>query len=238
MTTAREVEGDDPYRVLGVGRGASAAEISRAYRKQAKEHHPDLHQGKGEVERNAHEAQFRRAAWANEILSDGVEREYFDRHGHSRRDGAGGPKSAAERMVVDLFTQGLDPLNEDVERTDYVAKVRMQLEAQLGVAQKELKAMREALKRLKKMVGRFRREGDEVNPLGEVVEGGVRTTEALIAEQERKLRELDAALAEVRRYTYDQTTDDRDDLHMVYLGIPGPKQYRVPEVNEFTKKTW
>jgi len=34
---------DDPYKVLGIAQGASQEEIKRAYRKKAKEYHPDLH---------------------------------------------------------------------------------------------------------------------------------------------------------------------------------------------------
>ncbi len=64
----------DPYTVLGVGRGASAAEIKKAYRKLAKENHPD---------RNADNAKalerFKEANSAYELLSDTDKKARFDR---------------------------------------------------------------------------------------------------------------------------------------------------------------
>ena len=64
----------DPYQVLGVARGASDADIKKAYRKIAKDNHPD---------RNADNAKklevFKEANSAYELLSDGDKKARFDR---------------------------------------------------------------------------------------------------------------------------------------------------------------
>jgi DnaJ-class molecular chaperone len=64
----------DPYQVLGVGRSASEAEIKRAYRRLAKEHHPDRHPGDSKAQ-----AKFAEINAANEILGDKEKRAQFDR---------------------------------------------------------------------------------------------------------------------------------------------------------------
>ena len=43
----------DPYSVLGVAKTASAEEIRKAYRRLAKQNHPDLHPGDKEAEASA-----------------------------------------------------------------------------------------------------------------------------------------------------------------------------------------
>jgi DnaJ-class molecular chaperone len=63
-----------PYEVLGVKQDASAAEIRKAYRKLAKEFHPDLNPGKP-----AAEARFKAITAAYEILSDAEKRGRYDR---------------------------------------------------------------------------------------------------------------------------------------------------------------
>src|SRR5579875_505869 len=65
---------DDPYTVLGVARDADAAAIRAAYRKLAKQHHPDLNPGS-----KAAEDRFKAVAAAYDLLSDPDKRARFDR---------------------------------------------------------------------------------------------------------------------------------------------------------------
>src|SRR5579864_1743782 len=63
-----------PYEVLEVKKDASADEIRKAYRKLAKQFHPDLNPGKP-----AAEARFKSVSAANDILSDAEKRARYDR---------------------------------------------------------------------------------------------------------------------------------------------------------------
>ena len=63
----------DPYKILGVGRDASAADIKRAYRQLAKKLHPDLNPGNAKIEQ-----QFKEVSQAHSILGDAKKRTQFD----------------------------------------------------------------------------------------------------------------------------------------------------------------
>jgi DnaJ-class molecular chaperone len=86
----------DYYAVLGVPRTASAAEIKKAFRKLAREHHPDAKPGDSAAERR-----FKEVNEANEVLGDPAKRKQYDDLGANwdaiRRaraagaSGAGGP---------------------------------------------------------------------------------------------------------------------------------------------------
>lgn len=77
----------DYYEVLGVDKGASDADIKKAYRKLAKKYHPDANPDNKEAE-----AKFKEAGEAYEVLSDSQKRAAYDRYGHSafENGGAGG----------------------------------------------------------------------------------------------------------------------------------------------------
>jgi len=71
----------DYYKVLGVGREASADEIAKAYRRMARKHHPDVSKDPGAEE------QFKRLNEANQVLSDPEKRRRYDLLGSGWRDG-------------------------------------------------------------------------------------------------------------------------------------------------------
>ena len=67
----------DYYDVLGIARGADDAEIKKAFRKLARELHPDVNR-----DDPAAEEKFKEAAEAYEVLSDSDRRATYDRYGH------------------------------------------------------------------------------------------------------------------------------------------------------------
>jgi molecular chaperone DnaJ len=91
----------DYYDVLGVSRDASDQELKSAYRKMAREHHPDLNPGD-----HGAEERFKQASEAYQVLSDADKRAAYDRYGHagvsSAGQGFGGPFGAGVD-ISDLF---------------------------------------------------------------------------------------------------------------------------------------
>lgn len=75
----------DYYEVLGVSKGASDADIKKAFRVLAKKYHPDMHPDDKECEEKFKEAQ---EAYA--VLSDPDKRKQYDQFGHAAFDGTGG----------------------------------------------------------------------------------------------------------------------------------------------------
>jgi molecular chaperone DnaJ len=89
----------DLYEILGVGQGADEREIKKAFRRLARELHPDVSDQPDAEER------FREAAEAYEVLSKPETRELYDRYGHEGlRSGGFRPTSFDFTSLGDLFS--------------------------------------------------------------------------------------------------------------------------------------
>jgi len=69
----------DYYEVLGVNRNASKDEVKKAYRKLAREYHPDV----SKLDRKVAEEKFKELSEAYEVLDDEGKRKLYDAYGHS-----------------------------------------------------------------------------------------------------------------------------------------------------------
>ena len=90
----------DYYEVLGVERGADEGQVKKAFRRLARELHPDV---------NAHdpeaEDKFKEAAEAYEVLSDAERRRQYDAYGHEGlRSGGYAPNFDGFGSISDLFS--------------------------------------------------------------------------------------------------------------------------------------
>jgi molecular chaperone DnaJ len=114
----------DPYDVLGVSSSATDADIRDAFRKLAREHHPDQNPGDPGAQQR-----FSELNTAYQILSDAERRARFDRLGDTSRAGSartGGPDlSGLEDLLRDLFGGFVAPR---VEPGDLQAAVEVTFE--------------------------------------------------------------------------------------------------------------
>ncbi|MEA2312414.1 MAG: molecular chaperone DnaJ [Solirubrobacteraceae bacterium] len=90
----------DYYEVLGIGRDADDTQIKKAFRRLARELHPDV---------NAHdpdaESKFKEAAEAYEVLSDSERRQLYDAYGHDGlKTGGYSPNFEGFGSISDLFS--------------------------------------------------------------------------------------------------------------------------------------
>ena len=142
----------DYYKILGVGRGASEAEMKKAYRKLARRYHPDVSK-----EPNAKE-NFQEVAEAYETLKDPAKRAAYDNLGSHRpgqdfrpshdwyeRFGTGQPEDLGGIDLSDLFEslglrrgRGFHGRNAPVPGENYEASLPLELEEAARGVEREL----------------------------------------------------------------------------------------------------
>ena len=100
----------DYYEVLGLQKGATDDEIKKAYRKLAKQYHPDLNPDNPEAE-----AKFKEINEANDVLSDPQKRAKYDQFG--QRSNPNAPRQGSDIAIsLDIsFMEACKGLSHEVE---------------------------------------------------------------------------------------------------------------------------
>jgi len=93
----------DYYEVLGISRGASQEDIKKAFRRLARQYHPDVNKEAGA------DAMFKEINEANEVLSDPDKRALYDRFGHNGPAGGFDPYGSADPFgsIFEAFFGGV-----------------------------------------------------------------------------------------------------------------------------------
>jgi molecular chaperone DnaJ len=101
------------YELLGVSRDATPEDIKRAYRKAAREHHPDANDGDPQAE-----ARFKEVSLAYEVLADPEKRQQYDLYGEASLGGQGGDPFGAGGFgdIFDAFFGGNSPFGGGTAR--------------------------------------------------------------------------------------------------------------------------
>jgi len=139
---------EDFYKLLGVSKNASEAEIKQSYRKMAMKYHPDRNKDNPEEA----EKKFKQIKEAYEILSDSKKRAAYDQFGHAGVDpsmggGRGGFGGGAENfsdifgdVFGDIFGGGRQQQRSSVQRgSDVLYNLELTLEEAVGGTETTLK---------------------------------------------------------------------------------------------------
>ncbi len=139
---------EDFYKLLGVSKNASEAEIKQSYRKMAMKYHPDRNKDNPEQA----EIKFKQIKEAYEILSDSKKRAAYDQFGHAGVDpsmggGRGGFGGGAENfsdifgdVFGDIFGGGRQQQRSNIQRgSDVLYNLELTLEEAVGGTETTLK---------------------------------------------------------------------------------------------------
>lgn len=115
---------ENPYTILGVSKTATKSEIKTAYRKKAKESHPDKNEGKEIPE-------FRKYTFAYKVLIDSEKRKAYDETGQWEEKQEPTLDDQAVTVLSVLVNRSVATVGVGIMNTDFVAFLRKSLKVDI-----------------------------------------------------------------------------------------------------------
>ena len=182
----------NPYTVLGVKADASSNDMKAAYRRRAKDTHPDV---------GGSTQEFNDVKLAHSVLSDPDRRERYDRTGEIEEPEPNNiEQGALERIGVML--QVVLEATPDPNDRDLVALMKAHLIAEIKTANDRLKVTQRSIQRAEKMRGRFRRKSPGDNPIHGILEWQINALKKALGSGEAAIKQREWAIELLNDYNF------------------------------------
>jgi curved DNA-binding protein CbpA len=201
----------DPYDVLGVDAAATVGEINAAYRRRAKDAHPDT---------GGSAQEFGDVKTAHTVLSDPKRRARYDRTGEVEESKPDNTEQGALELIGVMLEAVLVAENDPIE-CDLVAMMKAHLVTQIADVNRKLQITRRSIERAERMRGRFRRNKPGDNTIERVLDWEIGVLKRSVGMSEAALKQRERAIELLCDYHFAQ--DISKGAFRVRRGVPaGP----------------
>ncbi|MHB1103953.1 MAG: DnaJ domain-containing protein [Devosia sp.] len=184
----------DPYLTLGLGRAATSGAIKAAYRQRVQTAHPD---------RGGDPAEFIAIVKAFGLLSDPEARKLYDEAGIIDGDGVRNYHRDVTTILADMFDAAVETAVATglrLERVNFVAQMRVAVEASLADARSGLARSGRDIEALNALRARIRRHDGAENLFVARLDTQIETRTAQHSQMRRRVMLLETAIVELGNY--------------------------------------
>ena len=222
----------NPYETLGVNITATQKEVKYAYKRLAKQYHPDKWVSESAEEQRQAEVEFKQIEEAYRVLKDPINRAHYDQTGEGNMPKS---KDLAVKKIITLFQKHIKEALEQELKADLagdalgstglmffqldrttkhmsniIKTVRKQLEREKYDTDKAIKNLSKGIAKLNKYKRKVHTKEGTTNLYAQVIEQDLQATQGALAQGGIEAIALETALASLDDYEY--VLDDEPEL--------------------------
>lgn len=191
------------YLVLGLQPDATPAQIKAAYRKLSKKHHPDA---------GGDREQWDKISQAYEVLSDPARRSKYDATGDDTQtpDPEAQQRAQVAAIVRQIISGVLQSSRDDPGQVDFRSRIMTDLDMRRAQMVQDKSQLELKVKRVERFVGRFKKDDDGEDIIGDVVRQGLRDLEAQIVNVDNAIKLHEKVTQVFLQYRYEMDPVDSE----------------------------